>query len=86
MTDRPSRTLHLQIDVADDEELAELERALLKARASELGAIRRRQVRLGAGYGDETTRDVLDDEGRRAQLRFELLTRLLDALRQHTAN
>ena len=86
MTDRPSRTLDLQLDVADDEELAELERALLNARASELAEVRRRNVRLTAGYGDATTREVLDDEGRRAQLRFELLTRLLDALRQHTAN
>jgi hypothetical protein len=86
MTDRPSRTLDLQIDVADDKELAELERALLTAQASELTAVRRRNVRLTAGYGDATTREVLDDEGRRAQLRFELLTRLLDALRQHTAN
>ena len=86
MTDRPSRTLHLEIDVADDEELAELERALLTARASELTAVRRRNVRLTAGYGDATTREVLDDEGRRAQLRVELLSRLLDALRQHTAN
>ena len=86
MTDRPSRTLDLHIDVAGDEELAELERALLTARANELTAIRRRNVRLTAGYGDATTREVLDDEGRRAQLRYELLTRLLDALRQHTTN
>ena len=70
----------------DDEELDELERALLKARATELGEVRRRDIRLTAGYGDATTREVLDDEGRRAQLRFELLTRLIDALRQHTAN
>jgi hypothetical protein len=85
MTDRPSRTIDLHIDIADDEELAELERALLKARASELSAVRRRNVRLTAGYGDATTREVLDDEGRRAQLRYELLTRLLDALRRNAA-
>lgn len=83
MTDRPSRTIDLQIDISDDEELAELERALLKARATELGAIRRRNVRLTAGYGDATTRDVLDDEGRRAQVRYELLNRLLEALGKH---
>jgi hypothetical protein len=85
MTDRPSRSIDLHIDIADDEELAELERALLKARASELSAVRRRNVRLTAGYGDATTREVLDDEGRRAQLRYELLTRLLDALRKNPA-
>lgn len=80
MTDRPNRTIELRLDIADDEELAELERALLKARATELGAVRRRNVRLTAGYGDDTTREVLDDEGRRAQLRYDLLGRLLDAL------
>ena len=85
MTDQPTQSIELRLDLAGDE-LAELERALLKARASELTAVRRRNVRLTAGYGDATTREVLDDEGRRAQLRFELLTRLIDALRQHTAN
>jgi hypothetical protein len=74
------RSIELGIDIADDEELAELERALLKARAAELGEVRRRQVRFTAGYGDATTRDVLDDEGRRAQIRYDLLSRLLDAL------
>ncbi len=84
MTERTRRTLDLHIDVADDEELAELERAFLTARATELTAVRRRNVRLTAGYGDATTRDVLDDEGRRAQIRYELLTRLLEALGKHT--
>jgi hypothetical protein len=74
------RSIELGIDIADDEELAELERALQKARAAELGEVRRRQVRFTAGYGDATTRDVLDDEGRRAQIRYDLLSRLLDAL------
>ena len=81
MTDRPSRTLDLRLDIADDEELAELERALLRARAAELGEVRRRNVRLTAGYGDATTREVLDDEGRRAQIRYQLLDRLLEALK-----
>ncbi len=80
MTDRPTRSLDLHLEIADDEELAELERALLRARAAELGAVRRRNVRLTAGYGDDTTREVLDDEGRRAQLRHDLLSKLLDAL------
>ena len=43
--------------------------------------MRRRNVRLTAGYGDDTTRDVLDDEGRRAEIRYQLLGRLLDALK-----
>lgn len=81
MTDRPVRPLDVHIDLADDEELAELERALLRARAAELGAVRRRNVRLTAGYGDDTTREVLDDEGRRAQIRYDVLSKLIDALR-----
>lgn len=75
-----TRTIEIQIEIETDEELAELERALLKARATELGEVRRRQVRLTAGYGDATTREVMDDEGRRAEIRHRLLTRLLDAL------
>ena len=34
-----------------------------------------------AGYGDPTTRDVMDDEARRAGIRHRTLTRLLEALR-----
>jgi hypothetical protein len=81
MTVRPTRTLDLHLDIADDEELAELERALLRARATELGEVRRRNVRLSAGYGDDTTREVLDDEGRRAQVRHDVLGKLLEALK-----
>ena len=57
MTDRTPRTVELRLDLTDAE-LAELERALLKARATELGEVRRRQVRFSAGYGDATTREV----------------------------
>ena len=71
----------IRIEIATDEELAELERAILKARATELGEVRRRNVRLVAGYGDDTTRDVMDDEARRAQVRYDVLTRLLEAIR-----
>ena len=69
----------LALESAD--ELAELERAILKARATELGEVRRRDVRLVAGYGDPTTRDVMGDEARAAQARYDVLTRLLDAIR-----
>ena len=74
--------LHLELDGAD--ELAELERALLKARATELTDVRRRNVRFTAGYGDATTREVLQDEGRRARIRHDVLTRLIDELRRAT--
>ena len=79
MTDRTPRTVELRLDLTDAE-LAELERALLKARASELGEVRRRQVRLSAGYGDMTTREVLDDEADRARLRYDALSKVLEAL------
>jgi hypothetical protein len=83
MPDPPGRrTLSLTIEIDDEEHLAELERALLRARATELGEARRRNVRFTAGYGDSTTRDVLDDEGRRAQIRHDVLDRLLDAVRR----
>jgi hypothetical protein len=74
------RAFELRIDLGG-EELDELERALLKARAAELSEVRRRQVRLTAGYGDATTREVLDDESRRAQIRHDVLSKLLEALR-----
>lgn len=80
MTDRPTRTIELGLDLTDDE-LAELERVLLKARATELGEVRRRQVRLSAGYGDSTTRRVMDDEADRAQVGYEVLSKVIDALR-----
>jgi hypothetical protein len=72
----------IRLELATDEELAELERAILKARATELGEVRRRDVRLVAGYGDATTRDVLEAEARGAQARHDVLTRLLGAIRE----
>lgn len=61
-------------------ELEEFRRALLKARAAELSEVRRRDIRLTAGYGDATNREVMDDEARRAQTRYDVLTMLLEAL------
>src|SRR5688500_4273855 len=78
-----TRTVDLHLELHGDE-LAELERALLKAKATELTDVRRRNVRFSAGYGDATTRDVLEDEGRRAQLRHDALAKLIDALRNAT--
>ena len=78
VADHPGRSLTLDLD---DDEFRELEGALMRARAAELSEVRRRQVRLNAGYGDATTREVLDDEGRRAQTRFDVLTKVLEAIR-----
>lgn len=81
MSDPARRTIHLEIEAASDDEVEALEQALLRARATELGEVRRRQVRLSAGYGDATTRDSMSDEGTRAHLRWTMLDRLVAALR-----
>ena len=79
------RELELRLAVGSDEELDELEKALLKARATELAEVRRQNLRFTAGYGDATGRDVMDEVGRRAQVRYDVLSRLLEALRKATA-
>ncbi len=75
-TDEP-----LRLGLAPDVDLDALEQALLRARAGELSEVRRRGIRLTAGYGDPTNREVMDDEARRAQARYDALTAVLDALR-----
>jgi hypothetical protein len=67
------------VDAAD---LAALRQALLRARATELGEVRRLEVRLSAGYGDGTTRTAMAGELERARKRFTVLGRLLDEIRQ----
>jgi hypothetical protein len=86
MPSDPTRHLDLRLALPDDESIDELERALLRARASELTEVKRRNVRLTAGYGDTTAREVMDAEGRRAQRRYDALTSLLDALRAARAH
>jgi hypothetical protein len=73
--------LELRLTVDSDEALDELERALLKARATELAEVRRQDLRHTAGYGDATTRDAMGEAGRLARLRYDLLTRLIEAIR-----
>jgi hypothetical protein len=75
------RTLTLRLAVTAPAEMAALEQALLRARATELAEVRRNQVRLSAGYGDATTRDSMTDEAGRAQLRWTMLDRLLAEVR-----
>ena len=75
-----ARELELRLAVGSDEELDELEKALLKARATELAEVRRQNLRFTAGYGDATSRDVMDDVGRLAQVRYDLLTALIEAI------
>ena len=84
MTDPATRSIELRLDLTDDE-LAELQRVLLKARATELGEVRRRQIRLSAGYGDATTRETMDSEADRAQMRYDALTKMIEALRSRAS-
>jgi hypothetical protein len=72
--------LRLEVEVDSDEERLALEQALLRARATELTEVRRRDVRLVAGYGDATTRDAMTAEGQAAKLRHAMLDRVLAAL------
>jgi hypothetical protein len=75
-------TLDLRLDLPSANALDALETALIKARATELSEVRRRQTRLITGYGDSTTRDVMDDEEQRAQERHDALSAILDSLRK----
>ena len=77
--DGPVVNLPIRIDSSDERDA--LEQALLRARATELGEVRRRNVRLVTGYGDDTARDAMTAEADRAQLRRTMLDRLLVALK-----
>jgi len=75
----------IQVEIAaDGDDLDALEQAILRARASELGEVRRLEVRLGAGYGDAGTRTSMAAEEGRARRRWTMLDRLLEALRSST--
>jgi hypothetical protein len=75
------RLLRIELSVEDAEHSA-LQQALLRARATELGEVRRLEVRLSAGYGDVTTRAAMSGELERARKRLAALGRLLDEIRQ----
>jgi hypothetical protein len=85
MSPQDRAVIRLDIEVNTDEERAALEQALLRARASELTEVRRRDVRLTAGYGDATTRDSMAGEGATARRRHEMLDRMLAALEEATS-
>ncbi len=75
------RVLSLRLSIDSDEELRELERALVKARATELAEVRRQDLRHTAGYGDTTKRETMGEVARLAQLRHDLVVRLIDELK-----
>jgi hypothetical protein len=80
MNAQETRRLDLSIRVEDEADREALEQALLRARATELAEVRRNQVRLGAGYGDDTSRVTMTDQQATAQRRWTMLDRLLAAV------
>lgn len=75
------RILRLELAIASDAELADLEAALLAARAGELSQMRRRGARHSFGYGSDSARETMSDEVAQAERRWEMLDRLLQAIR-----
>lgn len=69
----------IELDLEPDD-VRILRGALLAARATELAAIQRRDSRLFAGYGSESSREDMSAEMAQHRRRIELLDRLLDAL------
>ena len=73
--------MRLEVAIETDADRTALQQALLRARATELGEVRRNEVRLSAGYGDTSTRATMSQELSRARRRLEMLDRLLRAIR-----
>jgi hypothetical protein len=80
MTASEPWVLRLEVATDSDEDLAALRGALLAARATELGEVRRRSGRLSYGYGTDSARDTMNDEVGQHQRRLTMLDRLLTAL------
>ena len=74
------RVLRLEVQADSEDDRAALRGALLAARATELGEIRRRSGRLSFGYGTGSARDTMTDEVDQHQRRWTMLDRLLAAL------
>ncbi len=79
----PARALRIDLPI-DADELRILRGALLGAKATELAEIRRRDLRMSAGYGTDTARVGMDDEVDQHRHRIELLDRLIGALEDAT--
>ena len=83
-SDRPARTMRVEIPLESDDDLAMLKGALLAARASELSQIRRRGARHAFGYGSDTARETMSDEVDQGERRHAMLDRLLKAIDEAT--
>jgi hypothetical protein len=78
---RPTdEVVRLDVPIGRADDLAILRGALLSARATELGELRRRAGRHSLGYGSDSARESMDDDVRRLRRRIELLDALIAAI------
>ena len=76
----PARTLRIDVPIDDPDDPRLLRGALLRARATELADLQRRDARLSFGYGTDSAREGMSAEVDQHRRRIELLDRLLAAL------
>ncbi len=81
----PARTLRIDLPIDEADDLRLLRGALLRARATELADLQRRDARLSYGYGTDSAREGMNAEVDHHRRRIELLDRLLAALDGPTA-
>jgi hypothetical protein len=84
MADGSGRVVRVEIPIESDEDLRALRGALLAARATELGEVRRRSGRLSYGYGSDSARESMAAEVDDRERRWAMLDRLLTALERQT--
>jgi hypothetical protein len=72
-------TVRITLDLLP-EDARTLRGALLAARATELAAIQRRDSRMFAGYGTDSSREDMSAEMAQHRRRIDLLDRLIEAL------
>ncbi len=75
------RTLSIALATTSDQERAALRSVLLAAQATELAELRRWGDRRAFGYGSDSARGVMGTDIERLQLRYDIISRLLDAVR-----
>jgi hypothetical protein len=78
MTDDP-RTVRLGLELSETDART-LRGALLAAKATELASVQRRDTRLFAGYGTDSSREDMNAEMDQHRRRIELLDQLIEAL------
>jgi hypothetical protein len=76
----PARSLRIDVPIDDPDDPRLLRGALLRARATELADLQRRDARLSFGYGTDSAREGMNAEVAQHRRRIELLDRLLAAL------